>query len=183
MEEMLNKTSDITMLFDKLIELVDHGSRTIFGNKVSVPETELLDLLEELKLAIPQEVDRANKILQDSEGYICRAKEEASQIIEKANAEASEIVENAKIEKENILRHDDLVQEAEEIAKELRKNAEDIASQAKVEADAYSAQTRKDALKYADQVLGYLESTLQDATTNIGNNRGSVADELSKQGE
>lgn len=51
---MENKVPEIMELFDKVVDIIDHGGHVPFSKKVSVPEDELYDVLDQLKSAIPE---------------------------------------------------------------------------------------------------------------------------------
>lgn len=194
---MKSKSEDIKSLFDKVLDILDHGSRIWpFSSKVSVPEDELVDILEQLKESIPEEVDKANSILANCEKMLDDAKKDAAKIVQDANEQAEQIIKGAQAEKEAILAQSDIVRIAEETARELKENSEVIATQTKVDADVYSAQVRKDALIYAEEVMAYLTNDvlsgfqgkmrevndiLQSATENIGDNRAHINEEINKQ--
>lgn len=177
---MDNKIPEIMELFEKVVDIIDHGSHVPFSKKVSVPEDELYDVLDQLKSAIPEEVERAGKILAQSDELIVEAESKAAAIVAEAEGKAAAIVEEAKSKKETLLNESTLVHEEEAIAQELKANAEAVATQIKVDAEAYAGQTRADALKYASDVLSYLEGTLNNALTSISGDRSNVQMELSK---
>lgn len=177
---MDNKIPEIMELFDRVVEIIGHGSHMPFSSKVSVPEDELLDVLDQMRSAIPEEVERAGKILADSEQMLADAQSQAEAIVAEAEEKAEQIVNGAMAQKETLLNQDAMVREAEAIAKELKENSEALAAQIKQEADTYSTQTRGDALKYANDVLGYLEGTLKSAMTSISGDRNNVVTEMKK---
>lgn len=193
---MKSKSEDIKSLFDKVLDILDHGSHLPFSSKVSVPEDELVDILEQLKESIPEEVDKANSILANCDKMLDDAKKDAAKIVQDANEQADQIIKGAQAEKEVILAQSEIVRIAEETAHELKENSEVIATQTKAEADGYSAQVRKDALIYAEEVMAYLANDvltnfqgelkrmneiLQSATENIGENRAHINEEINKQ--
>ena len=115
---MENKVPEIMELFDKVVDIIDHGGHVPFSKKVSVPEDELYDVLDQLKSAIPEEVDRAGKILAHSEELIAEAESKAAAIVAEAEGRAAAIVEEANSKKAALLNESTLVHEEEAIAQE-----------------------------------------------------------------
>ncbi len=165
---MDNKTTEIMGLFDKILRIVDNGSSGIFSRgKITVPEDELLDVLDQLKRAIPQEVERAGQILAKSETIVNNAKREADEILQNANEQARKIVEAAEEEKNNMLLNSEIVKSAEEVARELHDRSEAAARETRENADAYAAQICGDALRYLDDIMKGMASTLQEASEGV----------------
>lgn len=167
---MDNKTTEIMGLFDKILHIVDNGSSNFLSRgKITVPEDELLDVLDQLKRAIPQEVERAGQILANSETIINNARKEADEILQEANERAQKIVAGAEAERDNMLLNSEIVRTATEVAKELQDRSEASAKSTRENANIYAAQIRGDALKYLDDIMKQMASTLQEASVGVTN--------------
>jgi len=100
---------------------------------------EVLDLIEDLKAALPDEIKQARWVVKDREELLAKARRDAEAMVEQARAEQlrlashEAVMQRAKEEAERI------VQEADEDARRLRLEAED----------------------YVDAKLAQLEGTLQ----------------------
>lgn len=192
---MGDRVSEIMALLQQIVDMVDAGDHPMFSKKIALDEDELIGILDKLRLAIPEEVERANKVLADQENMVNRAKVEAQKIISEADDQAKKIVDGAKAKEELALRDSEIVKTAESIAKELAERASERANQSKAEADAYCVQTRTETLQYLDSCLSYLDGELKrlngevskltglidSAVTNFNETRGNIAQEIAKQ--
>ena len=138
---------DILYLVDRLEEIV-RGSRQLpFGHLRLVDEGRIWPLLDQMRISIPDEVRRAERIIREKDRTIAQAHEEAERIIALARSEAVQLTAEHAI-----------AQAAEERAAVARRQVE-----REVEA------IRAGADDYAFDVLCKLEQELKRALTVIEN--------------
>jgi len=118
---------DILHLIDRLEELFNDGSALPFMKKVAIDEDKLLDLIDQLRLSIPDEIKKAQAVLNQKERVLAQAQEEANRTVTLAKEQASNLVEK-----------DIIVQEARRVADELIRKAQDETKIIKIEADQYA---------------------------------------------
>ena len=129
---------EILELVDQLEKLVNNGWRVPLSAKTAIDENAFFELVDQMRVAIPQEIKRANELVQEREKVLAAAEEEADQIIEQAREQAGRLVDE------------------HEIMAAARAEAEGVKSQARRE----SAEIVKGADEYAIGILGDLESNL-----------------------
>ena len=101
---------DIIYLVDRLEELVGMGKRVPFSGRVMVEEEEFLALVDQLRVAVPNEIRMAQRVIRERERIIAEAQTEAAKILktarERAEYAVSEhgIVQEARQQGEEILR-------------------------------------------------------------------------------
>lgn len=138
---------DILTLIDRLETLVNEGWRIPFTAKTVVDENAFFDLIDQMRVSIPQEVKRANELLQEREKVLAAAAQEAERIIEEAREKAARLVDEHEIMAAARA-------EAESIKAEARRQAEDIC---------------KGADEYAMGILTQLESELSTLLKTTSN--------------
>ena len=129
---------DILALVDRLENIVNQGWRIPFTMKTVIEEGQFYDIIDQLRVSIPDEVRRANELLSERERVLAGAQDDAERIIREAQAKAERLLDES------------------EIAAAARAEAERIKAQAQREADAF----RKEADDYALEALSELESRL-----------------------
>jgi hypothetical protein len=129
---------EILALVDKLEKLVNDGWRVPLSAKTAIDENAFFELIDQMRVSIPEEIKRANDLLQEREKVLASAATEAEQIIAGAREQATRLVD------EN------------EIMAAARAEAEGIKAQARRE----TAEILKGADEYAIGVLADLESNL-----------------------
>jgi F0F1-type ATP synthase membrane subunit b/b' len=129
---------EILALADKLEKLVNDGWRVPLSAKTAIDENAFFELIDQMRVSIPEEIKRAHDLLQEREKVLASAATEAEQIIAGAREQATRLVD------EN------------EIMAAARAEAEGIKAQARRE----TAEILKGADEYAIGVLADLESNL-----------------------
>lgn len=138
---------DILYLVDRLEEVVKGSKRVPFSGVRLVNESRIWPLLDQMRISIPDEVRRAERIIREKDRTMAQAHEEAERIIALARSEAAQLTAEHTIAKA-----------AEERATTLRKQAERGAESIRAGAD-----------QYAFDVLCRLEQELKRALTVIEN--------------
>jgi vacuolar-type H+-ATPase subunit H len=138
---------DILYLIDRLEEIVKGSRHLPFSGVRLVDESRIWPLLDQMRISIPDQVRRAERIIREKDRTIAQAHEEAERIITLARSEAAQLTA------EHIIAHG-----AEERAEAIRKHAERNAQAIRAGAD-----------DYAFDVLCKLEQELKRALTVIEN--------------
>ncbi|NLY88977.1 MAG: hypothetical protein GX085_05080 [Firmicutes bacterium] len=112
------------LLLDRLEEIITKSPR--LAGRSLVLKDEFLELLDKIRLTLPPEVKKADKIISEREEYIKRSREEAERIIREATHRA-----------EQILSEHYLIREAEEEAERITAQADEYARQVQTELDQY----------------------------------------------
>lgn len=129
---------DIQFLVERLEALVVNARKLPMTSQIILEQATILDLIDQLRVAIPEEVRQARRINQESDRMLAKAREEAEQIIGAAQEQAALLLQD-----QSILR------EAESKAQELLDRAQ-----------SKSDETMRGADQYAADVLVRLESDL-----------------------
>src|SRR5438309_11458901 len=72
---------DIQFLVERIEALVVNGRKVPMTSQVILEQAAVLDLIDQLRVAIPEEVKQARRINQESDRVLSKAREEAEQII------------------------------------------------------------------------------------------------------
>lgn len=148
---------DILYLVDRLEE-VFKASRHL-GNVRFVDERRIWPLLDQMRISIPDEVRRAERIIREKERTIAQANEEAQRIVELARSEAAQLTAE------------------HTIARAAEQRAAAIREQAEREAE----RTRAGADDYAFEVLCQLEQEMRKALTVIENGIRTIQAERARR--
>jgi vacuolar-type H+-ATPase subunit H len=109
--------------------LLHHARRVPFSSQVMVDEIEIVELIDELRASLPEEIKQANWTVQEQQRLIGEAHAEASRITARANERAESAIQDHEILRrverqsqqtlrEAQVRADDIVREAEAYALE-----------------------------------------------------------------
>ncbi|MDO9545942.1 MAG: hypothetical protein Q7J07_04220 [Pelolinea sp.] len=135
-------------------ELFNESNSLPLTKKVLIDEEKLLDLIDQMRLAIPEEIKNAQSIINQKDRITAQSKEEANRTLLLAK-EQSEI----------LVSKDAVVQEAKIIAEEIIKKAKDETELIKKEAD-----------QYAIDSLDHLEIELSKILAQVRNGIATLKD-------
>ena len=143
---------EIFNLLETIEDMLENSKTLPFTNKAVLDKEELLDIIKEIRLKLPEELKQAKVI-----------KEEHDRIIEKANEEAQDIVKEAENRIISMIDEHEITHKAYEQKNKIIENANDMARE-------ISNGTKA----YADNILAGVQVTLEDALKVIQNNRKEV---------
>ena len=136
-------------LLEDLESIVVNASKMPFTNKKVVDEEELLSIVDELKGAMPDEVEQARKVLAERDKIIADAQRHADSMVAQAKDYIAKLIEEGEI-----------VRQSQEHANQIIQNANHS-----------SEDLRNSSVTYAGQVLQYVESTLEKTLASVRQNR------------
>lgn len=170
-----NKTNvALDGIFDEVLRLLSEARRVPLMDKIVIDEDELLNIIDDLKEAIPREIKSAQQVLEEQKVIIDTAKADAERIVQKAKDEAERILSVAQAEADAKVQQEEIVKQAYVVAEEVKSNALRYQNEVKEEADNYNMCVKRDSLQYADDMLVFLENNLQSALQGLAENRENI---------
>jgi hypothetical protein len=121
---------DILHLVDRLEELINQSRSIPFTRNVIVDEDRMLDIIDQMRVAIPEEVKKSQQVLAQKDRVIAQAKEEAERTLSIAKEKSDKLADR-----------DSIVQDARKKASQIEAEAEVKAQRTQSEADEYVAET------------------------------------------
>jgi cell division septum initiation protein DivIVA len=115
---------DILYLLDQLEEVLGGGSRLPLTNRTLVDEQEILDIIDQIRVSIPEELKAARRLTQDREQVIADAHAEADRILRDADAMASERISEHTLVRAAEVRAADIEDRAMRQAADVRHEAD-----------------------------------------------------------
>src|SRR6266550_732740 len=119
---------DIQFLVERLEALVVNGRKVPMTSQVILEQAAVLDLIDQLRVAIPEEVKQARRINQESDRVLSKAREEAEQIIGAAQEQAALLLQDQSILREAETRSQDVLDKAQAKAEETMHGADQYAA-------------------------------------------------------
>ncbi len=116
---------DILHLVDRLEELFNSGFHIPLTNETAVNEERFLELIDQLRIAIPDEVKKAQQVVTQKDRYLAQAQEEAQRTVNIARERVESLVQRDSITSAAETRAEQIVQQAREDAAGIRSEADD----------------------------------------------------------
>ena len=111
---------DILNLIDEVEDIVESGSTVPFTNKVMVDKKELLDIVKEIRIKLPDEIKQAAWIKDERQRILADAQKDADTMINEAEYKFQELVEEEEIIKIANSKAEEIITRAQNNAKEIR---------------------------------------------------------------
>ena len=146
---------DILQLIDRLEELFNDAKAVPFTHNVIVDEDKMLELIDQMRIAIPEEVKKAQQVMAQRDRVMAQAQEEANRTLQIAREKADQM-----------LQKDIIMQEAQ-------RRADQIISQGRAEAES----TRADADNYVVDTLMQLQEQIAKISNQVSNGIRMVQEE------
>ena len=176
---------------DQMIEeletyIEDAKVQAFSNNKIVVLRDELLNMVREIKVKIPSEIEQCNRIMENKDAILADARKRADDLLSSAREDAQRRVNESEI-----------MQMAVEQARELLKQASDQANEMLDQANADSEAIRLGAMHYTNNVMmdlseftqhfiqeeeskySLLIGSLKDTLNTIETNRSQITAQLS----
>jgi hypothetical protein len=143
---------DVNAKIDELIEIVEGARAMPMSASCVINRAQVLELLDDLKRGLPEEIEHARQVLADRESVLEEGRREAERMMERTRSERESIIDNT------------------DLSREARGAAERILAQARREAE----QTRLEADDYVDQKLANFEVVLTKTLQAVGRGRDKM---------
>jgi vacuolar-type H+-ATPase subunit H len=149
---------DITGRIQQLEELIMEAKSMPLSTSVLVNREEALELIQEMRASLPEEIKQARWVVKDREQLLTKARKDSEGIIQQALEEQGRLVAQEEVVKASVREAERVLEEAREQARQIRHEAED----------------------YMDQKLAAFEATLTRALEQIAEIREAQEGQLSR---
>jgi hypothetical protein len=113
----------IVILLDQLDELVDNATKVPIVNKVMIDSETFLNILDDLRRSLPDEVKQARVIIDGREKIIADAQNQVKVLLEQAQKQAEGLLDEDEIARKGRLQAEEMVRQAENYYMEVRQKA------------------------------------------------------------
>ncbi|MBR5421649.1 MAG: vacuolar family H+-ATPase subunit H [Lachnospiraceae bacterium] len=170
---MARTNSQIESTIEQMEELIER-SKPVFlsSTNISVDREELEELIKQLRLNLPEEIERYRKVISNKEAIERSAQEEADRMLAQVRQQANEILSESEIMSRAQKQADDMVAAA-------AAEANRIVEEAQYQGDRYMAASQK----YLSDMLQSLNSMIYDCIDNASRNTNRLLDSLNEVGQ
>jgi hypothetical protein len=145
---------ELEALIDEAIGMVAAGRPLPMSSTVKVNKGELLEVLEEIRDALPEELRRARWLLKEKEEFLAQARQERQEIIDQGRAQVSRMIERQEITRAAEARARQIVAEARADARTLQRRVEDYCDHKLASFEAVLERTSRTLQQGREKLLG-----------------------------
>ena len=140
---------EIFTILETLEECLENSKRIPFSQKGIVDTEEILDLIKEIRIKLPDELKQAKWVKEERGRILAEAKKEADGIVKEAENRIISMIDEHEITRKAYEQKAQIIETANEMSREISKGTKE----------------------YADNILEKVQAALQDAIKTIENNR------------
>ncbi len=140
---------EIFTLLETLEECLERAKKVPFTQKVIVDTDEVLDIVKEIRLKLPDELKQAKWVKEERGRILVEAKKEADGIVKEAENRIISMIDEHEITRKAYEQKAQIIETANEMSREISKGTKD----------------------YADNILEKVQGVLQEALATVENNR------------
>lgn len=123
----MENSYSIEDLIEMLEDIIHDATRVPFGKRSMVDVDKVNDIVSDMRMVLPMEIQQAQKVVSDKNSIISEAKREAESIIRKAEQRRAELIEENEVMKEARRRATEIISSAQSRCTELRASTNDFA--------------------------------------------------------
>jgi hypothetical protein len=115
---------DILHLIDRLEELLNESRPLWFTHNVIIDEEKMLDLIDQMRVTIPEEVKKAQQLMAQRDRLLAQAQEEANRTLAIAREKSEQIVERDAIVQAAQARADQILTQTNNDVEKIKRDAD-----------------------------------------------------------
>jgi hypothetical protein len=158
---------DISNLIDMLDALVNTSSKMPGTRSRMVDEEKIMDLIQQLRLAVPQDIRAAQEVIERKDAILNQAQIDARTTRNSAEAEFRSKVDQHEVVAAARKKSEEMTTDSERRIKRLADQAEAEARNSRAEADAYVTQSLRNLEREMTSVLSAVRNGLDALGANV----------------
>jgi vacuolar-type H+-ATPase subunit H len=111
---------DVLNLIDEIEDILEDGSSIPFSGKVMVDKEEILEIIKEIRIKLPDEIKQAVWVKGERQRILAEAQKEADTIVNEAKSHLEELIDEDEVTRNAKERGLEIVTKAQNNAKEIR---------------------------------------------------------------
>ena len=116
---------DILHLVDRLEEIFNSGSTIPLTHKLMVDEDRVLEIIDQMRVSIPEEVKKSQQVLAQRDRVLAQAQEEAARTVALAKEKSEHMLSREALVQSAQVRAEQMIQAARIDAEAIRAEADD----------------------------------------------------------
>lgn len=120
---------DVLNLIDEIEDIIEAGSNVPFSGRVMVDKVEILEIIKDIRIRLPDEIKQASWIKEERQRILAEAQKDADKMIQDAEIRIEELVDKEEITKKAQDRADIIITNAKNNATEIRLGSIDYADE------------------------------------------------------
>ena len=108
---------EIFTLLENLEEIIESGTKVPLSTKVMVDREEISEILEEIRIKLPDELKQAKWVKEERQRIIMDAQKEADEIVKQTETRIISLVDDHEITKQALAQKEEIIESADKVAR------------------------------------------------------------------
>ncbi len=143
---------DILYLVDRLENLIASSRHIPLANQIIIKESDILNIIEQMRTSIPDEVKQSRRVIQEKERILAQAQADATTLLARAREESERAMNREGLLRSAEERSQHILRKAEEQAQQIVRRAEEHSEHLKIDADSYVVETLRNLREHLTSV-------------------------------
>ena len=118
---------EIFTLLENLEEILEAGTKVPFSTKVMVDAEELREIIEDIRLKLPDELKQAKWVKEERQRIISDAELEAQKVLKETEGKIINLVDEHEITKKALAQKEEIIENANKVSKEISEGTREYA--------------------------------------------------------
>ena len=162
---------EIFTLLDTLEDILDKSRNLPFSGKTIVDKEELLELLKEIRLKLPDELKQAKWVKEERQRILVEAQIEADDIVKEAENRIIAMIDEHEITKKAYDQKAEIIETANEMSREISKGTKEYADNLLGNTEDVLTGTLQKLGSDMQQALNLMQISIEDTIKTIQNSR------------
>lgn len=157
---------EIFTLLEAIEDLLEESKKIPFSNKCVVDKDEVLDIVKEIRLKLPDELKQAKWVKEERTRIIQEAKKEGEDIVKEAENRIIAMIDEHEITRKAYDEKQRIIESANEIAREMSEGTKEYADNILSEIE--------ETIITLKENMATAQATIESAVSTIKNNRNEL---------
>ena len=123
----MDRQMEIEEILASIEEILEQAKSVPFSDKVLVDREELFDLITDIRLKMPTEIEQSKWVLEEKNRIIVDAQREAEAKLKEAEEERAKMINEHEVTKKAYSQAEEIVENAKRVSKDMRMGAKEYA--------------------------------------------------------
>jgi len=132
---------DIQHLVDRLEDLIDEGRHLPMTKMTMIDEERALEIIDQMRISVPEEVDKANRVINQRDRLLAQANEEAARVVDLAREKSEALIQRDSVAQAAQNRAANIIEQARQDAEAIRTEADNYVLEVLTELEGHLIKT------------------------------------------
>lgn len=123
----MDRQMEIEEILANIEEILEQAKSVPFSDKAMVDRDELFDLITDIRLKLPTEIEQSKWVLEEKNRIIVEAQREAELKLKEAEEERGRMINENEVTKKAYAQSEEIIETAKKVAKDMRMGAKEYA--------------------------------------------------------